>query len=640
MTTQVKSKRFRLRRTSSAQDNVTTPPDRPSQDMSSRNSPFMAPAQIYDAELADEDNPDTSVPPAEAGAERVAVAPVQIRKEPRTVPANPVAAKALTLGTPPKAAEVGASSRQAGRSDPDKPERARDAKPVAKTVEPAEKPAQDQTTSTDLEGTPKVLDTIDSIRAEGLTARQLRMAMRVAQKHGLRPTSAHDAVLMLRERGIDPFARGKMLDLVATDDPEPSRALTTRPESAPAMREESSDPVSVAKERMARLAADREKELRKVQRDIARRRRKRLLHLGARLLVFVTLPTFIATWYFYVIATPMYATESQFVIQQADGGAPGDLSSMLPSAAGMGLGGQNEAASVQSYLQSRAAMQRLNQEEGFKDHFIDERIDLLRRLPADATDEAAFRLFKRHVLIGYDPTEGVVRLEAIAASPEDSERFSRALIRFAEEHVDMMTQRLRDSQMTEARQSLEDAQQKLIEARLAVVDLQERSAVMSGEVELSLLSQQIGALEAELTQTRLSLQEIRSNPRPNPARLQPLERREEALRAQIETLRGSMTRDSSDGVSLARTQSQLIMAEAEVQTREMMRAQAMQQLESARIEVSRQVRYLALSVEPVAPDEPTYPRKLENSALAFLIFFGIYLFVSMTGSVLREQISG
>lgn len=640
MTTQVKSKRFRLRRTSSAQDNVTTPPDRPSQDMSSRNSPFMAPAQIYDAELADEDNPDTSVPPAQTGAERVAVAPVQIRKEPRTVPANPVPAKALTLGTPPKAAEVGASSGQAGRSDPDKPERARDAKPVAKTDEPAEKPAQDQTTSTDLEGTPKVLDTIDSIRAEGLTARQLRMAMRVAQKHGLRPTSAHDAVLMLRERGIDPFARGKMLDLVATDDPEPSRALTTRPESAPAMREESSDPVSIAKERMARLAADREKELRKVQRDIARRRRKRLLHLGARLLVFVTLPTFIATWYFYVIATPMYATESQFVIQQADGGAPGDLSSMLPSAAGMGLGGQNEAASVQSYLQSRAAMQRLNQEEGFKDHFIDERIDLLRRLPADATDEAAFRLFKRHVLIGYDPTEGVVRLEVIAASPEDSERFSRALIRFAEEHVDMMTQRLRDSQMTEARQSLEDAQQKLIEARLAVVDLQERSAVMSGEVELSLLSQQIGALEAELTQTRLSLQEIRSNPRPNPARLQPLERREEALRAQIETLRGSMTRDSSDGVSLARTQSQLIMAEAEVQTREMMRAQAMQQLESARIEVSRQVRYLALSVEPVAPDEPTYPRKLENSALAFLIFFGIYLFVSMTGSVLREQISG
>ena len=82
------------------------------------------------------------------------------------------------------------------------------------------------------------------------------------------------------------------------------------------------------------------------------------------------------------------------------------------------------------------------------------------------------------------------------------------------------------------------------------------------------------------------------------------------------------------------------MAEAEVQTREMMRAQAMQQLESARMEVSRQVRYLALTVEPIASDEAVYPRKLANSSLAFLLFAGIYLFASMTGSVLREQVSG
>ena len=610
MTTQIRSKRFRLRRSTpqtgsgdpSAPEQASAAPTPTGaalpQDRSAQSRLLMpdAGSEIEDAELSDESEAPAAAPPV-----------VTIRKQPR--PAMTAAPDSANPTTAP------------GSDNPEPPA----------SAEPPE--------TADLEGRPAVQNTIEAIRAEGLTARQLRMAMRVAQKHGIRASSAHEAVLMLRERGIDPLARSTMLELVDDEPAAQSRELAPRTETAPALRP-AEDPVNAAKERMARIAAERDKELRKVQRDIARRRRKRLIQLGMRLLVFVTLPTFIATWYFYVIATPMYATDSQFVIQQADGGAGGELANLLPSAGGMGMGGQNEAASVQSYLQSRAAMRRLDAEEGFKAHFSDERIDLLRRLPADASDEAAFRLFKRHVLIGYDPTEGVVRLEVIAATPEDSERFSKALIRFAEEHVDMMTQRLRDSQMNEARQSLEDAQQKLIEARLAVVDLQERSAVMSGEVELSLLSQQIGALEAELTQTRLSLQEMRSNPRPNPARLQPLERREEALRAQIEALRGSMTRDSNDGVSLARTQSQLIMAEAEVQTREMMRAQAMQQLESARIEVSRQVRYLALSVEPVAPDEPTYPRKLENSALAFLIFLGIYLFVSMTGSVLREQIAG
>lgn len=590
MTTPVKSKRFRLRRTgpTAGAEGVPSVDDTPRPPQRIEKSETTNSA--HDVELADEDFP---VPVESPQPQRPAAPVVHVQKVPKSTAATPALGHQQTS---------------------------------AASEEPETLPAA---------------DTLDAIRSEGLSARQLRMAMRVAQKYGIRATSAHEAVLLLRKRGVDPFARATLLELVQDASPAQSREIAMRAETVPAIHDDSITPVAAAKERMARLANDREKELRKVQRDIAKRRRKRLALLGARILVFVTLPTFIATWYFYLIATPMYGTESQFIIQQADStGGMGELAGMLPSASGMGLGGQNEAASVQSFLQSRSAMMRLDAEEGFKSHFSGENIDLLRRLPADATDEAAFRLFKRHVLIGYDPTEGVVRMEVIAASPEDSERFSRALIRYAEEHVDMMTQRLRDSQMTEARQSLEDAQQKLIEARLAVVDLQESSAVMSSEVELSLLSQQIGVLEAELTQTRLSLQEMRSNMRPNPARLQPLERREEALRAQIEALRGSMTRDTSGVVSLARTQSQLIMAEAEVQTREMMRAQAMQQLESARIEVSRQVRYLALSVEPVAPDEPTYPRKLENSALAFLIFLGIYLFVSMTGSVLREQISG
>jgi capsular polysaccharide transport system permease protein len=39
----------------------------------------------------------------------------------------------------------------------------------------------------------------------------------------------------------------------------------------------------------------------------------------------------------------------------------------------------------------------------------------------------------------------------------------------------------------------------------------------------------------------------------------------------------------------------------------------------------------------VAPDEPTYPRAFENTLLAFLIFGGIYLMLSLTASVLREQ---
>ncbi len=50
----------------------------------------------------------------------------------------------------------------------------------------------------------------------------------------------------------------------------------------------------------------------------------------------------------------------------------------------------------------------------------------------------------------------------------------------------------------------------------------------------------------------------------------------------------------------------------------------------------------SLDVEPVAPDEATYPRALENTILAFLVFLvfaGIYLMISLTASILREQVT-
>ena len=48
---------------------------------------------------------------------------------------------------------------------------------------------------------------IDAIRNEGLTGRQLRMARRMAQKHGLAPTSDFDAVRLLRAKGVSSCPR-------------------------------------------------------------------------------------------------------------------------------------------------------------------------------------------------------------------------------------------------------------------------------------------------------------------------------------------------------------------------------------------------------------------------------------------------
>ncbi|MES2145072.1 MAG: capsule biosynthesis protein, partial [Pseudomonadota bacterium] len=298
-----------------------------------------------------------------------------------------------------------------------------------------------------------------------------------------------------------------------------------------------------------------------------------------------------------------------------------------------------DSIAVQGYLQSRDAMMRLDQDLGFRAHFSGANIDPLQRLSPDATAEAAYKIYKRNIKISYDPTEGLVRLEVAATDPATAVAFAKALIGYAEEQVDQLTRRLRDDQMSGARDSYDEAEQKMLVAQRRVVELQEKYKVLSSEVEVSLITGQITELEGQLMQERLALAQMESNETPNLARMDPVKRRIETLDDEIATLRAKLTEDSSSGLSLAKVQSELLVAQADVQTRQLLLAQSLQQLETARIEANRQVRYLSLSVNPSPPDEPSYPRAFENTMVVLLVFSGIYLMISMTAAILREQMT-
>lgn len=467
---------------------------------------------------------------------------------------------------------------------------------------------------------------IEEIRSEGLSGRQLRMAQRVAQKYGLKPTSDYDAVRLLRAKGIDPFQRTNMLKMAKRDaeSDQPQLPQTTNPTKAG---------LPSTKVNTARV---RNQEIQKIQQSIAKRRQRKLKFLLARLATFVLLPTLLTGLYYYFIATPMYATKSEFIIQKADMQGGGGLGGLL---GGTGFATSQDSITVQSYLQSREAMLRLDQDHGFRDHFSDDNIDFLQRLDQGASNEAAYRLYKDHINISYDPTEGIVKMQVTSADPNISATYAKALIAYAEQQVDQLTSRVRDDQMHGAINSYKDAELQMLAAQEQVIKLKEKSNIISGDVAIALLTNKISALEQMLVQDELALEELLSNSRPNRAKVAPLKRKIASLENKIAGYYIDLTAGTESDESLARITSQLAVAQANLETRNLMMQAALQQLEAARIEANRQTRYLSMGVNPTLPDEAAYPRKFENTILAFLIFSGVYLMLSLTVSILREQVT-
>lgn len=474
--------------------------------------------------------------------------------------------------------------------------------------------------------------------ATDLSPRQLRQLRRIAEREGLGDLPPAEALARLRAAGQDPLARSNALeDLVAPHPPTPATAAPV-----PALRKQPGKPAKIADPGVLappsqRVQQSHTADIQRIQRDIARRRRRKLAMLWARLWLFVGIPTLVAGIYYYLIATPMYATRAEFVIQQAESQVGGGLGGLF---SGTQFATSQDSIAVQGYLQSRDAMLRLDSELGFRSIFAAEHIDVLQRLENAKSIEDAYKIYQQYVKIAYDPTEGIIKLEVSAPQSGLSAAWSERLIQYAEEQVNQLSERLRNDQMRGAHDSFAAAEQRLLDAQSRVVELQQSSRVLSSEVEVTLISSQITTLETQLTQDRLSLAQMLSNTTPNRARVEPLERRIATLEQEITSLRDRLTQDdSTSGRSLARTQSELLLGQTDVQTRQLLLTQAAQQLETARIEANRQQRYLSVSVAPVAPDVPSYPRAFENTAVAMLIFAGIYLMISLTASILREQVS-
>jgi capsular polysaccharide transport system permease protein len=332
----------------------------------------------------------------------------------------------------------------------------------------------------------------------------------------------------------------------------------------------------------------------------------------------------------------MYASKSAFLILSADGGGggKGGLGGLLPSQFATG----QDAIATQEYLESKDAMLRLDREMDYRAHFADPAIDPIQRLDPEASNEAVYKLYKDHVKIGYDPTEGVMRMEVIAADPETSLRFNKQLIAYAEERVDELSRDKRNDAVKVAAESLEKAKADRRAAQERLVELQENS-ILDPEGEIAGIRSLINTVELQLQEKELALSIQLNNPRPNSAKVEALRSEIEVLRAELKSQKNRLTEATGGGSSLASKTAAIQMAQADLATADMVMQSALETMRMSQVEANKQVRYLTVSARPVAPQEAAYPKVFENTVLAFLIFSGIYLMISLTASILREQVS-
>ncbi len=506
--------------------------------------------------------------------------------------------------------------------------------------------------------TPGIASGLDTGNADELLARAaadsgethatlLRRARRLATHYGLPFDTDDEAVDILRQHNIDPFQMPAMMHRAAPSQhtqPTRSEKPLQAPPSSPQkpFRKDAPKPPNISLSPGQKSpqgtphtfpnAAQRSEEILALQKSMTRRRLIQKLIL--RLSIFILLPTLAAGYYYSFIATPMYATDTAFQITTGDNTNPSSPSMF----GGSQFATTPDAIAVQTYLQSKEAMIRLQDNEGFKATFSDPAIDWWQRLPAEASFEETYKTYLKHIKIAFDPTEGIINMEISSPSPELNVLFSKALLTYAEQKIDGLSQRKQENQLSDARKSLATAEEARVDAQRQLIALQQ-STLLDPEAYATSLRAQISGLEEKALQKTIELQAFLDNANPNSSRVA-------GLRAEIQRLQNAkreteakMIAQMPNGMTLPELLARLQMAASDVATRDLMLQSALEQLRATQIQATSQSRYLTVAVEPIAPQDPAYPRHIHDTLLVFLILSGVYLIISITASILREQIS-
>lgn len=337
-------------------------------------------------------------------------------------------------------------------------------------------------------------------------------------------------------------------------------------------------------------------------------RKKQRRKLARVFLIWVGVPVFLAVVYYGLLASDQYMSEAQYTIQSSEMQASMGLDSLIST--GLLSGAGQDSLAMQAYVLSRDVLARLDRDHAVIAHYQSDAFDWLSRLDEDATFEQAFEHYRDMVDVQHDSQSGVSTLTVKAATAQDAQRFAGAILKYAEEMVNGLSERARIDRMSFATKEVKAGEERLAKARQAIVDMQLHGEEMDPEASASAVMAVRGELEGELAKATAELRELKAFMRDDSHRVVALKQRIASLEAQVESENKKLVdvKPRSLSASIARFEPLVVEKEFAQKAYE----SALASLELARSEAAQQHRYLAIVSIPSMPDEATHPERLLN----------------------------
>lgn len=344
-----------------------------------------------------------------------------------------------------------------------------------------------------------------------------------------------------------------------------------------------------------------------------------------------------ATAYWCVIASDLYVSETDVVVQRADMGAidPGGLGGLLSGLSG--AGNRNDQMLLRNHLLSQDMLARLDASLHLRAHYADRRHDWLSRLSAPDVPLARFRDYmKARVKVDYDDNQGVLHVEASAYAPGVAQAIVAAMLREGAAFMNANDHRLAQTQVDFLAGEAAQMGRRNEAARKAVLDFQSKAGMVSPDGTLEAVAGTITQLESRKSALQTQLGTLEAYLVPAHPDVVAVRQQIAAIDAELARERGRAT--SSDSQALNRRADAFRQLQQEAQFSQSLYQTTLAALEKGRITAMQAMKQISVVQAPTLPEYPARPRRLYNSLAFTLAAFVVAAILLLLVSVVRDHV--
>jgi capsular polysaccharide transport system permease protein len=295
-----------------------------------------------------------------------------------------------------------------------------------------------------------------------------------------------------------------------------------------------------------------------------------------------------------------------------------------------------DALTLVTFMNSPDMADYLDQKLKLREHYSQKNIDWWTRLPEDASKEDFHDYLAGMISVELDSLSQLIQVHVQAFDRQFAQSIVTAMLERSQRFVDVLNAKMTEEKISFFESQLANADKRLQDAKDELLDFQRKNQLLDAEAEAVRVSASISALNSQLIakqgQLAVSLQELKET--------SPVVRR---IKAEIETLKKQMA-EEKDRLSIGSNSSPVsaIYARfAEIQANvgflDGLYKSNLVQLEAAKVEAIKRLKYLIVVTQPSIADSSLFPDREYNVITAFIILLMIYFVVSLMIAVVREH---